>query len=162
MRDLIVAAPSVLALALLSPAFAEQPRSDSPEAKLAAVDARQKEMVAKADVDGLAALSAPTLTINAPTNRILSHDQFLAMMRSGQIGAEAFERTVENVSIHGDVGVVMGNEVFTPTAESELGRTYGARPLKRRYTNIYVLEQGVWKWLARHANVVTGPSPTIR
>lgn len=160
-RNRYVAAGGALFLALLSSASAQQPRSGSPEAKLAALDARQKEMVATADVDGLAALSAPDLTINAPTNRVLSHNQFLAMMRSGQIGAEAFERTVETVSIHGEVGIVMGSEVFTPTAESELGRTYGARPLKRRYTNIYVLDHGQWKWLARHANVVLGPAAAI-
>ena len=70
------------------------------------------------------------------------------------VGAEGFERTVESVTIRGDVGVVMGSEIFTPTAKSELGRTYGTRPLSRRYTNIYVLEHGKWKWLARHANVV--------
>ena len=156
MRNLCITAGGVLFLSMLSSASAQQPRSGSPEARLAALDARQKEMVAKADADGLAAIAAPDLKINAPTNRILSHDQFLAMMRSGQISAEAFERTVEGVSIHGDVGVVMGSEVFTPTAESELGKTYGARPLKRRYTNLYVFDHGEWKWLARHANVVPG------
>lgn len=161
MRNLYVAFGSALLLSPLSSSWAEQPRSGSPEARLAALDARQKEMVAKADVDGLAALSASDLTINAPTNRILSHDQFFAMMRGGQIGAEAFDRSVENVSIHGDVGVVMGSELFTPTAESELGRTYGTRPLKRRYTNVYILDHGEWKWLARHANVVPGPSTVM-
>lgn len=149
----LLAAALLVALTCGLPAFAQLPHVGSPEAGLAALDARQKEMVAKADVDGLAALSAPGLTINAPTNRILSHDQFLAMMRSGQIGPEAFKRTVEKVLIDGDVGVVMGSEVFTPTAVSELGKTYGVHPLKRRYTNIYVLDHGVWKWLARHANV---------
>jgi hypothetical protein len=45
-------------------------------------------------------------------------------------------------------------KIFTPAAASELGRTSGARPLQRRYTNIYVWEDGHWFWLARHANVV--------
>ena len=76
------------------------------------------------------------------------------MMRGGQIGSEAFERTVESVTVSGDLGIVMGNEVFTPTAASELGRLYGARPLKRRYTNVYARRHGQWLWLARHANVV--------
>lgn len=154
MRELYVVAGVALSICLLSPATAQQPRPGSSEAKLAGIDARQKEMVARGDIDGLTVLSSPDLKINAPTNRILSHAQFLAMMRSGQIGAEAFERTVEDVSIHGNTGVVMGSEVFTPTAESELGRTYGTRPLKRRYTNIYVFDHGQWKWLARHANLV--------
>ena len=162
MRIVHVAATAALFCMLNIPAIAQQPPAGSPEASLAALDARQKEMVAKADVDGLAALSSPDLTINAPTNRIMSHDQFLGMMRNGQIGAEAFERTVQHVAIHGDVGVVMGSEVFTPTAASELGKTYGVRPLKRRYTNIYVLDHGQWKWLARHANVASDSSVAVR
>lgn len=134
--------------------------AQTPEASLALLDAKQKEMVAKADIDGLAALSADGLTINAPTNRVLTREQFLTMMRNGKIGAETFDRTVESVTISADVGVVMGSEVFTPTADSELGRMYGVRPLKRRYTNIYQRERDKWKWLARHANVVQEPAAT--
>ncbi|MBV8972930.1 MAG: nuclear transport factor 2 family protein [Sphingomonadaceae bacterium] len=145
----------IAAAALLPVAAVPQtPPPTSVEAELTTLDARQKEMVARADVSALAALAAPTLTINAPINRVLRRDQFLDMMRSGQIGAEAFTRTVESVTVTGDVGIVMGSEVFTPTATSELGRTYGARPLQRRYTNVYVRTDSGWKWLARHANVV--------
>ncbi len=129
-------------------------RGDARQTALTKLDVEQKMMVARADVEGLAALSAPELTINAPTGRVLTRGQFLAMMRNGQIGAEQFERTVESVTVNGDTGIVMGSEVFTPTAQSELGRTYGAVPLKRRYTNIYVWRGGTWRWLARHANVV--------
>jgi ketosteroid isomerase-like protein len=139
-------------LLLAAPATAQT----KAEAELAALDARQKEMVARADIAGLAALAAPTMTINAPTGRVLTRDQFLAMMRNGQIGAEAFERTVERVTVSDDTGIVMGNEVFTPTPDSELGRTYGAVPLKRRYTNVYVRDHGRWLWFARHANVTPG------
>jgi len=145
---------TLLLAAAATPSASQPSKRKSGEAALAALDIRQKDMVAKADVDGLAALSAPDLTINAPTGRVLTREQFLAMMRNGQIGAEDFERTVESVSVSGDVGIVMGSEVFTPTAQSELGRTYGAVPLKRRYTNIYVRTGGTWRWFARHANVV--------
>ena len=162
MLKLLVVAASALFLSLAFSALAQLPPAGSPEARLATLDAKQKEMVANGDINSLADISASDLTINAPTNRILSHDQFFAMMRSGQIGAEGFERKVESVTIRGNVGVVMGSELFTPTAKSELGRTYGARPLSRRYTNIYVLELGKWKWLARHANVVPEPTAVAR
>ena len=162
MRRLLFVAGGSLFLLLVSSASAQLPSAGSPEARLATLDAMQKELVANGDVNGLADISASDLTINAPTNRVLSHDQFFAMMRSGQIGAERFERTVESVTIRGNVGVVMGRELFTPTAKSELGRTYGARPLNRRYTNIYVRNRGEWKWLARHANVVLEPTAVAR
>jgi hypothetical protein len=119
-----------------------------------AIDERQRAMVAAADVEGLSALAHANLRINAPTGRVLDRAQFLSGMRSGGIAAERFERTAEDVSISGNVAVVIGREVFTPTAGSELGRTYGAVPLLRRYTNVYLWEDGHWYWLARQAAVV--------
>jgi hypothetical protein len=54
-------------------------------------------------------------------------EQFLPMLHGEQIGAEGFERAVESFTTAGDIGAVMRSEVFTPAAESELGRTCGAR-----------------------------------
>jgi hypothetical protein len=119
-----------------------------------AVDEQQRAMVAHADVAGLARLAHANLRINAPAGRVLNRDQFLANMRSGEIAAEGFERTVEDASISGNVAIVMGHETFTPVASSELGRKFGAKPLQRRYTNIYVWQQGRWLWLARQASIM--------
>ena len=122
-----------------------------------AIDESQRAMVAAADVAGLDRLAHRNLRINAPGGRVLTRTQFLANMRSGEIAAEAFQRTAEDVTISGDTAVVMGREVFTPSARSELGRLYGAKPLQRRYTNVYLWDHGHWRWLARQANVVTPP-----
>ena len=122
-----------------------------------ALDERQRQLVVSADVAALEALAHPNLRINAPTGRVLTREEFLSSMRDGRISAEQFERTAESVTISGKVAAVMGRETFTPTAASELGRMYGARPLQRRYSNIYVWEGGAWRWLARHANVAQAP-----
>lgn len=152
LRPVLLLLGALLSLASIAPT--KSLALDAP--LLAAQDTSRKEMDAKADVDGLAALASPDLKINSPTNRILTRDQFIAMMRSGQISAEAFERTVESATVSGNVGVVMGSEVSTTTASIELGKAYGSRPLKRRYTNIYVVDTERWRWLARHANVMPG------
>jgi hypothetical protein len=128
------------------------------EASLRAIDEAQMRAVAAADVATLEALAHPELRINAPTGRILTHETFLAGVRSGAIRAEAFTRTPESVTIVGNVGTVMGSEVFTPAAESDLGRQYGAVALQRRYTNIYIWQEARWRWLARQANVVGQPA----
>lgn len=119
-----------------------------------AVDEVQRRLVASSDVAGLERLAHPNLRINAPGGRLLQREQFMANMRSGEIAAESFERTAEDIAVSGNVAVVMGREVFTPTLTSELGRTFGAVPLQRRYTNTYIWQRGRWMWLARHANVV--------
>lgn len=127
-------------------------------ATVLAVDDQQRAMLAASDVAGLERLAHPNLRINAPGGRVLTRDQFLANLRSGEIAAEGFERTPEDVSITEKIAVVMGHETFTPAPMSELGRTFGAKPLQRRYTNIYVWQHGRWLWIARHANVL----PTAR
>jgi hypothetical protein len=126
---------------------------------LLAIDDDQRAMVAASDVAALERLAHPNLRINAPGGRVLTRQQFLANMRNGEIAAEGFERTAEDVSISGNMGVVMGSETFTPAASSELGRTFGAKPLQRRYTNVYVWQKGRWLWLARHANVLPAARP---
>jgi hypothetical protein len=150
------AALAVLALSLARCASAPTPLPD--EAGLRAVDERQRQVVLARDVEGLKGLLHPALRVNAPSNRILTREQLLAMVGSGDIAAESFERVPEQVTVTGTLGVVMGHETFTPVATSELGRLYGARLLSRRYTNVYLHEAGGWRLLARHANVVCEPA----
>ena len=146
-----------LLTAVLLGLFIQGSAEAQPVNDLRAVDEAQRRMVAEGDTAGLARLAHPNLRINAPGNRVLSRAQFLENMSNGEIAADQFERTAEDVSITGNVGVVMGRETFTPAAGSELGRTYGAVPLLRRYTNVYVRANGRWLWLARHANVAPPP-----
>ena len=131
------------------------PRAD--ESAIRKLDEEQRRLVAAVDVTGLQRLAHANLRINAPGNRVLTRERFLETLRTGEIAAEGFDRTAEDVTITGDLAVVMGRETFTPAPTSELGRTYGAVPLSRRYTNVYVREHGRWFWLARHANVVAAP-----
>jgi hypothetical protein len=145
-----------LALSATACATVTQPGS---EASVIAVDDQQRAMVAASDASGLERLAHPNLRINAPGGRVLKREQFLANMRSGEIAAESFERTAEDVSISGNIALVMGRETFTPAATSDLGRIYGSKPLPRRYTNVYVWQQGRWLWLARHANVLPAGPP---
>lgn len=145
-----------LASVLLLAACATTPPVTSREAILA-IDEQQRAMVAAGDAAGLARLAHANLRINAPTGRVLTKEAFLASMASGGIGAEAFERTAEDVSISGLVAVVIGRERFTPTAASDLGKAYGSVALHRRYTNVYLWEGGRWQWLARQAAVVPQP-----
>lgn len=142
-------------LALLAPLAACATASPAASRDgILAVDEQQRALVAAGDATGLDRLAHRDLRINAPTGRVLTKEAFLGSLKAGGIGAERFERTAEDVSITGNVAVVMGRETFTPTPSSDLGRLYGAVPLQRRYTNIYLWEDGRWQWLARQAAVV--------
>lgn len=124
------------------------------ERAVLAADAQQRLAVASQDVAALGRISDPHLRVNAPNNRILTKEDLIRMVGSGEIRNEVFERTPEDVVITGDVGVVMGHEIVFPGATSEQARMYGQKTLNRRYTNVYVRSGKVWMHLARHANIM--------
>ncbi len=149
--DVSVQRPSTDAAAPQAAAFIP---TTPDQAALLAADAAQRSAVAEVDLAAIRAGAHPNLRVNAPNNRILTRDDLVRMVGSGEIRNEVFERVPEEVIVTGDVGVVMGRETVYPGADSEQARMYGRRTLNRRYTNIYLREGGVWRHLARHANVI--------
>ena len=62
----------------------------------------------------------------------------------------AFTREVEQVVVKGEVVFSMGNETVIPLSDNNVtGNT-----IKRRYTNIWMKDNGTWRLVARHANVI--------
>lgn len=94
-------AACLCALLFLAAACAAVP--DRGRSAVLAIDESQRAMVIATDVAGLERLAHPNLRINAPGGRVLTRDKFLANMRSGEIAAEGFQRTAEDVSISGKI-----------------------------------------------------------
>lgn len=128
------------------------------ERSVLAADAQQRLAVESVNIMAIGEISHPHLRVNAPNNRILTREDLMRMVASGEIRNEVFERIPEDVIITGDVGVVMGREVVFPGATSEQARMYGRKTLNRRYTNIYIRSGEGWRHLARHANIIPDAS----
>lgn len=74
------------------------------------------------------------------------------------LASERFERVIEGIAITGNVGIVMGSEIVQPSAGSELAQRFGSAPLQRRFSNVFLFEDGRWTFLARQASVVNAPA----
>lgn len=151
----VFAADPVLSHAPLAAIPAPADQTEDERAVLAA-DAQQRLAVASADIEAIGRISDPHLRVNAPNNRILTREDLMRMVASGEIRNEVFERTPEGVVITGDVAVVMGSEVVFPGPASEQAQMHGSKTLNRRYTNVYIRSGMGWRHLARHANVICG------
>jgi hypothetical protein len=95
--------------------------------------------------------------LNAPSNRVLRKAVVVDMLANGKMASERFDRVIEGTAITGNVGIVMGSEIVQPSAGSELGEKFGSKPLKRRFTNVFIFENGRWYFLARQASVIEAP-----
>lgn len=151
-------AAGLVGMLMTGTAHAVEPATPE-QATLLAIDDQERQMVLTDDAAAMEKLAHPQLHINAPTNEVLDRTEFLRRLKGKIIAFENLKRIPETVTISGDVGIIMGREEVLPTPSSESGQLFGARPLVRRYTNIYLREGGRWRFLARHANVVTPPSP---
>jgi len=49
---------------------------------------------------------------------------------------------------------LMGRETIKPKSNSELGLAHGVKTLERRFTNVFIFEQGNWRLLARQSTVI--------
>lgn len=132
------------------------------EAGLLAADAEQRRIIVEQDLAAQREFMHDNYIINAPSHRVLRKGDALAIMARGGNAAERFERVIEGQQITGNVGIVMGREVVVPTADSQLGTQYGHKPLARRFTNVFLFEDGRWRFLARHATVIDEAPPGAR
>jgi hypothetical protein len=127
---------------------------DISEASLRAADAEQMRIIVQADATAQKAFMHPNYMINAPSNRVIHKDVIVDMLAHGKMGNDFFERVIEDLRITGNVGIVMGREVVHPTPTSELGMLHGNKVLNRRFTNVFLFEDGKWRFLARQATIV--------
>ena len=143
----------ILALLVACPCIAGQLSEDS----LRAADAEQMRIIVDEDAKAQDAFMHDNYILNGPSNRVLRKPALVKMLAEGQMASESFERIIEGIAITGNVGVVMGNEIVRPSPGSELGTKFGTVSLKRRFTNIFIFEDGKWYFLARQASVIESP-----
>ena len=146
---------TVLALAAMVGLTGAAPPREPDEASLRAADAEQMRIIVDEDAAAQQDFMHPNYMLNGPANAVKRKPELVAMLARGDIASERFERKVEGIAITGDVGIVMGSEVVTPSPTSNLGRLHPGQALNRRYTNVFLWQDGKWTFLARQASIVT-------
>jgi uncharacterized protein DUF4440 len=131
------------------------PAVEPNETSLRAADAEELRIILAGDADAEQTFMHTNYIVNSPANRIVRKDQLIKMLSEGQIASDAIERTVEATAITDNVGIVMGREIVKPKPNSELGRLHGEKTLERRFTDVFLFENGDWHLLARQSTVIS-------
>jgi ketosteroid isomerase-like protein len=128
---------------------------NSPDVEVAAAweqEIRAREEEARlafltADVRALDELWADDYVVNSPLQQVLRKSQVIELLRAGRIRHTSFEVAIEYLGRHGDVVVVMGRDTVSDPPDGAVSR--------RRYSNVWRLDGGVWRSIARHAHLVS-------
>ena len=123
----------------------------SAEADIRKLEEQERQAVLKKDTVALRKIWDRHLIVNAPSNRIvISETDAVARPVITQMSYASFTREIEQILVRGDVVFSMGSEIVVPAE----GTPNAGRELKRRYTNIWMRQSGVWTLVARHASII--------
>jgi hypothetical protein len=122
------------------------------ETEIKGLEQKVVQAILQKDSATLRKLWAPGFMVNAPTNRVVTGGQ-VEMVMAGAISYSSYTKEIEKIFIKGDLVITMGNETVVPA----IGNPRAGQTIKRRYTNIWVKENGNWITIARHASEVCQP-----
>jgi len=116
------------------------------EVEIRKLDLAHAYAILRGDLAALDKLWTEDFKVNNPFNEVDKADR----IRTGAVTYASFVREPESVLVHGDTVIVMGRETAVPKGSSpDAGKT-----IRRRYTNIWMMRQGKWRLIARHASVI--------
>jgi hypothetical protein len=105
-----------------------------------------------ADTATLAAMWDDELLVNSPLNIINDKSRVLDLLGSGRIRHTFDDVVIEKVNRYDNVVVVMGRDTVDGPPHGEV--------MNRRFTNVWQLQDGEWKMIARHAQIVAAKPMT--
>ena len=98
------------------------------------------------DLSTLDRLMDDRLLVNSPLNIVNDKAKVLDLLGKGLIRHTRDDVEIEHVARYGDVVVVMGRDTVDGPPSNTLTH--------RRFTNIWQLQDGAWRMIARHAQVM--------
>ena len=111
----------------------------------------EREAILKGDTTQLYSLMSKNIIVQNPENTIAGFRQIMDRIKTGKINYTSFERRIDHLGFINNVAIVMGLETLVPQGETKnAGKT-----VKRRFTNIWIKENGSWKLSVRQATIIS-------
>ena len=121
------------------------------ESEIRKLEETERRAVLRNDTATLRKIWDRFLIVNAPMNTVvLGGEDSVARTFTTDMAYSSFTREIEQLLVRGDMVISMGNEIIVP---------FGNEPkeeqaIKRRYTNIWMKQNGAWTLVARHASII--------
>lgn len=93
---------------------------------------------------------SPNMVINTPANVVGNVEATKALLRSGNLKYQSFDRNIEKITFHDNVAVVMGEEKIKPQGK----QPHAGKLVTRRFTNVWQYANDHWSIIARQATII--------
>lgn len=111
----------------------------------------QELLVLRQDTVAMRAFYPDDMVITNPFGQMINKETTIQRVRAGIIKYSKFEKIIEHFAMEGaKTAIVAGKEKVTPTTDAN--RSDAGKPHERRFTEVWVLREGRWQRLIRHAS----------
>jgi len=142
-----------LLMALLFAGVTQAQHTKAIEDTIKHLEQKVVRAILEADTITLKQVWAPEFLVNTPRNNVAnSRDAVFENQRQGLINYSSFDRTIEAVQVQSNLVITMGQEVFV--SRSDIPGARAGQPVKRRFTNVWIMKNGNWQQIARHASII--------
>ena len=111
----------------------------------------QEAMTMAKDTNAMKLFYPEDMVITNPFGQLIDKKTMIERVKTGIINYTKFEKTIEHFAMEGDnIAIVAGKEKVTPSTTAN--RKDVGKPHERRFTECWVLRNGQWQRLVRHAS----------
>jgi hypothetical protein len=124
---------------------------DPREIEIRRLEKLQREAVLKGDSATLFdKIWSPDMIVNTPANVVGTVEGTKAQLRSGNLNYLSFECSIEKITFHDNVAIVMGGEVIKPQGH----QVNAGKTVSRRFTHVWLYKNKSWSVIARQATII--------
>ena len=121
------------------------------EAVIRSLDDQERIAALKKDTKALERLWSDRLVGNQPNNKVVADKRALM---DALVPRSSYVRQIEFIRVDGDFAFIMGLETIVAATDAPGVGLVAGQPTRRRFTNVWKREGGIWRLYARHANVI--------
>ena len=120
------------------------------ETKIRKVEKDRIAAILKKDTAALSKIWGKEYFANRPAGRISPRNKVLELILKDTLNLTTYNSQIEQIIIRSNIVVTMGSEIVMPGGNNP----NAGKMLNRRFTHIWTKEDGEWRLLARHANIM--------
>lgn len=116
---------------------------------------REHENLLRMDIEAQARFLPDDFVVTNPFNMFIDKQQVTERLRANIIKYSTYERQYDYFRRYGDIGIIVGGEKVVPTPDAD--RPDAGETVNRQFTEVWVLRDGGWQKIVRHASNITQP-----
>jgi ketosteroid isomerase-like protein len=116
---------------------------------------REHELLLRRDFAAQERFYPDDFVVTNPFSMFIDKPKVMERLRADIIKYSTYDREYDYFRRYGDTAVMVGSETVVPTPDAN--RPDAGKTVHRRFTEVWVLRDGGWQKVVRHASNITEP-----